>query len=80
MTKDQIKKAIVADLQWQLEHKGTGWTSENWYLSHLYDADPAIKKQAIKELIKEGEILRTTSRDFISSLDSEFPVLALLDA
>jgi hypothetical protein len=67
MTKDQMKKEILADLQWQLEHKGTGWTSESWYLGHLYDADPAIKKQAIQELIDECEILRTTSTAFISS-------------
>jgi hypothetical protein len=79
MTRKQFKAEVVADLEYQLEHKGKDWTSEHWYLSDvLYPVRRSEKIVAINELIKEGEIVRIpASRLFHQYSDADFPVLLL---
>lgn len=59
MTKEQLKNEIVADLEHQLQAKGTGWTNERWYYSEaLYNTGKVTTLQAIEELIVEGRVSR----------------------
>jgi hypothetical protein len=76
MTKAQFKQEVVADLVHQSELKGTAWASEHWYFSQtLYNLGRSTKEKAIQELINEGCVIRTSSKDYIDG--EEFTVLAL---
>lgn len=80
MTKNAFKKEVVADLQYQLEHKGRSFTSEAWYYSdQLYSLKDHLKFAAIDELIAEGLIKRVPSTDYLEDR-KHFPVLALCQA
>jgi hypothetical protein len=62
MTKQQFKDEVLADLEYQLTHKGKEpRTSEHWYLSrYWYPLAERTKKQVIRELVAEGKINRLT--------------------
>jgi hypothetical protein len=77
MTKQEFKNEVLADLQYQLKHKGRPFTSEHWYMSgRLYSLKPQLKQDAINELISEGVIDRV-SASFIFKGSSDFPILLL---
>ena len=75
MTKAEFKKEVVADLEYQVQHKGKNWTSEAWYFSDfLYPLQSYLKKAAINELIAEGEIHRDSST-LVYPDEKPFPML-----
>ena len=77
MTKKAFKTEVVADLEYQLEHKGKPYTAEHWYMSDfLYPLDSSKKREAIEELISECEIIRV-SADQIWKDSKPYPVLML---
>ena len=77
MTKKQFKKEVVADLEYQLEHKGKPCTAEHWYMSDLlYPLDKTKKREAIEELIDECEIMRVSANEIWKD-SASFPILML---
>jgi len=80
MTSKQFKSELLADLAYQLEHKGKPFTSEHWYFSgDLYPLDPEQKIQVISLLIADGFIRRASSVEFFPDRNP-FDILVLCRA
>lgn len=79
-SKLEFKYLILADLVYQLSHKGKPYTSEHWYLTDAFYPLPThLKLQAFDELIAEELISKMPAREVYPDNRGNFFVLILPD-